>query len=184
MTPDRALSPVLRYSGFAIALHWLLAAALIVSFCFGLYMTGLPLSPQRIRLYNWHKWAGVVILTLSFVRLVWRLFNAPPPDLPGPAWQRFAAHATHQAMYVLFFAVPLVGWAYSSAVGFPIVVFGVLPLPDFVPVDKALAAQLKSWHAALAYLLAALTVLHVAAALKHHFIDRDGLISRMRPGRG
>jgi cytochrome b561 len=184
MTSDRTLPPVLRYSGFAITLHWLLAAALIVSFGMGLYMTGLPLSPQRIRLYNWHKWAGVVILTLSFVRLVWRLFNAPPPDLPAPAWQRLAAHVTHQAMYVLFFAVPLVGWAYSSAVGFPIVVFGVLPLPDFVPVDKALAAQLKSLHVALAYLLAALAVMHVAAALKHHFIDRDGLISRMRPGRG
>jgi cytochrome b561 len=173
-----------RYSGLAIALHWLLAAALVGSFCFGLYMTSLPFSVQRLRLYNWHKWAGIVILALSFVRLLWRLTHRPPPDLPMPAWQATAAHATHGLMYVLFFAVPLVGWAYSSAVGFPVVVFGVLPLPDFVPSDKALAAQIKPWHAILAYLLAAATAAHVAAALKHHFIDRDGLLGRMRPGRG
>ena len=79
--------------------------------------------------------------------------------------------------------MPLVGWAYSSAIGFPIVVFGVLPLPDFMPVDKALAAQIKPWHGRLAYLLAAVAVLHVAAALKHHVVDRDGLLARMRFGR-
>jgi len=173
-----------RYGNFAIALHWLLAAALLVSFCVGLYMTGLPLSMQRLKLYNWHKWAGVTILALSLLRLGWRLFRAPPPDLPAPAWQLAAAHATHRLMYVLFFAVPLVGWAYSSAAGFPIVAFGVLPLPDFVPVDKALAEQIKPWHAVLAYALAALAALHVAAALKHQFVDRDGLVRRMLPGRG
>ena len=173
-----------RYGGTAIALHWLLAAALLVSFCVGLYMTSLTLSPQRIRLYNWHKWTGLMILALSFVRLAWRLAHRPPADLPMPAWQRGAAHAMHLLMYVLFFAVPLAGWAYTSAVGFPVVVFGVLPLPDFVPVDKALAAQIKPWHAWLASLLAAVAALLVAAALKHHFIDRDGLLARMRFGRG
>jgi cytochrome b561 len=85
-------------------------------------------------------------------------------------------------MYALFFAVPLAGWAYSSAAGFPVVVFGVIPLPDFVPVDKPLAELLKSRHEMLAYALAAVVLLHVAAALKHHFIDRDGLLQRMRPG--
>ena len=173
-----------RYSGLAIALHWLLAAALVVSFAAGLYMVGLPLSLQRLKLYNWHKWAGISILALSLVRLAWRFRHRPPADLPMPAWQATAAHATHHLMYVLFFVVPLLGWAYTSAVGFPVVVFGVLPLPDFVPADKALAEQLKPWHAWLAYLLAALTVAHVAAALKHHFIDRDGLLARMLPGRG
>ena len=173
-----------RYGATAVALHWLLAAALLVSFGVGLYMTSLPLSPQRIRLYNWHKWAGIVIFTLSFVRLAWRLTHRPPADPPMPAWRRGAAHATHLLMYVLFFAVPLAGWAYTSAVGFPVVVFGVLPLPDFVPVDKARAAQIKPWHGLLAYLLAAVAALHVAAALKHHFVDRDGLLARMRFGRG
>ena len=86
-------------------------------------------------------------------------------------------------LYVLFFAVPLVGWAFSSAAGFPVVWFGVLPLPDFVPVDKALAAAIKPWHERLAWLMALLVLLHLAAALKHQFIDRDGLIGRMWPGR-
>jgi cytochrome b561 len=89
----------------------------------------------------------------------------------------------HIALYVLFFAVPLAGWAYSSAAGFPVVVFGVLPLPDFVPVDKALAEAIKPWHGWLAYTLGALVVLHVAAALKHQWIDRDRLLARMWPAR-
>ena len=72
---------------------------------------------------------------------------------------------------------------FSSAAGFPIVWFGVLPLPDFVPADKALAEAIKPWHAYLAYALAALVLMHVAAALKHHFIDRDGLLARMSPTR-
>jgi cytochrome b561 len=79
--------------------------------------------------------------------------------------------------------VPLVGWAYSSAAGFPIVWFGVLPLPDFVPVDKALAEAIKPWHEILAWAMALLVLTHLGAALKHHFIDRDGLIGRMWPGR-
>jgi cytochrome b561 len=86
-------------------------------------------------------------------------------------------------MYLLFFAVPLVGWAYSSAAGFPIVVYGVLPLPDFVSADKALAEAIKPWHGRLAWLLAGVVVLHIAAALKHHVVDRDGLITRMWPSK-
>jgi hypothetical protein len=88
----------------------------------------------------------------------------------------------HLALYGLFFAVPLSGWAYSSAAGFPVVVFGVLPLPDFVPVDRALAETLKGLHKLCTLSLAALVLLHVAAALKHQFVDRDGLLQRMRPG--
>ncbi len=177
-----------RYTPTAIALHWLLALLLLGMFVVGLYMTSLPFSPQRLKLYNWHKWAGIVVLTLSFLRLLWRLSHRPPalPDAVlavMPAWQRYAHHATHGALYVLFFAIPLLGWAYSSAAGFPIVVFGVLPLPDFMPVDKALAEALKPWHGYAAYALAALVVLHVAAALKHQFVDRDSLLTRMLPGR-
>ena len=81
-------------------------------------------------------------------------------------------------------AVPLAGWAYSSAAGFPIVLFGVLPLPDFVPVNRELSDALKPVHHWLAYGLAAVVTLHVAGALKHHFIDRDALLLRMWPGRG
>ena len=172
-----------EYTTPAIALHWLLAMALAVSFSVGLYMADLPFSPQRLKLYNWHKWAGVTILALSIARLLWRLTHRPPAELPMPAWQARASHFTHSALYLLFFAVPLVGWAYSSAAGFPVVWFGVLPLPDFVPVDKSLADAIKPWHGALAWALAALAVLHVAGALKHQFIDRDGLLARMLPNR-
>lgn len=175
--------PPHRYTAPAILLHWLLALLILASLAVGYAMTGMPFSPQRLKLYNWHKWAGVVILTLSALRLLWRLTHRPPPDVPMPGWQRRAAHATHHLLYLLFFAVPLVGWAYSSAAGFPIVVFGLLPLPDFVPADKALAAAIKPWHGWLAYTLAALVLVHVAGALKHHFIDRDGLLRRMLPAR-
>jgi len=170
-----------RYTGVAITLHWLLALMIVGSFGVGLYMVDLPFSPQRLKLYNWHKWAGVLILTLSAARLLWRLTHRPPADAPMPAWQARAAHGAHLALYALFFAVPLMGWAYSSAAGFPIVLFGVLPLPDFVPVSRELADVLKPWHGWLAKGLAAVVVLHVAGALKHHFIDRDGLLRRMWP---
>lgn len=185
-----AISPAAssRYHGVAIALHWILALALALIFGMGLYMTELPFSPQRLKLYNWHKWAGVVILALSLLRLLWR-FTHRPPALPPqvqaamPAWQVAAHHATHGLLYALFFIVPLVGWAYSSAAGFSIVLFGALPLPDFVPADKALAALIKPWHEISAFALAALALLHVAAALKHQWLDRDGLLERMLPGR-
>jgi cytochrome b561 len=175
-----------RYSRTAIALHWILAISLIAIFGVGLYMADLPFSPQRLKLYNWHKWAGVTILMLSVVRVLWRLAHRPPA-LPAkiaaamPVWQQMAYHATHGALYALFFIVPLVGWAYSSAAGFPIVLFGVLPLPDFVSADKALAELIKPWHEITAFALAALAAMHIAAALKHHWIDRDGLMQRMVP---
>ncbi|MDT9000015.1 cytochrome b [Paucibacter sp. APW11] len=177
-------TPASRYNGLAIFLHWLLALAIVGAFCMGLYMSDLPLSPTRLKLYNWHKWAGVTILALSALRLLWRLANKPPADLPMPAWQARAAHLVHGLLYLSFFAIPLSGWAYSSAAGFPIVWFGVLPLPDFVPVDKALAHQLKELHELLAWGLALLVGAHVAAAVKHQLIDKDGLLQRMLPGRG
>jgi len=172
-----------RYSGTAIALHWLLAVLIVVSFLMGLYMSDLPFSPLRLKLFNWHKWAGTVVLALSAFRLLWRLTHRPPHELPAPAWQQRAAQATHLGLYALFFAVPLVGWAYTSAVGFPLVLFGVLPLPDFVPVDKALAESMKQWHEWLSWGMAALVLAHTAAALKHQFVDRDGTMSRMWLGR-
>jgi cytochrome b561 len=148
----------------------------------------LPFSPEKLKLLNWHKWAGVSILFLSALRLVWRLTHRPP-ELPAavrknmPGWQMAAFHGTHHLMYLLFFVVPLAGWAYSSAKGFPIVWFGVLPLPDLLAKDEALAHVLKEAHELAAFGLIGLVGLHVAAALKHQFIDRDGLLDRMRPGR-
>ena len=176
-------APKLRYAAPAVLLHWVLAVALAASFAVGVWMSDLPLSITRLKLYNWHKWAGVTILALSLLRLLWRLSHRPPAPLPAPAWQQRAAAATHAAMYLLFFAVPLLGWAYSSAAGFPVVLFGVLPLPDLVGPDRALAEALKPWHGRAAFALAALVLLHVAAVAKHHWVDRDGLLARMRLGR-
>jgi len=172
-----------RYSGIAMLFHWLLALAIVGAFCMGLYMADLPLSPTRLKLFNWHKWAGVTILALSALRLLWRLTHRPPADLPMPRVQAQIAHLVHGLLYLLFFLVPLSGWAYSSAIGFPIVLFGVLPLPDFVPVSKALAATMKERHEQLAWLLALLVIAHVAAALKHQWVDKDGLLRRMLPVR-
>ena len=177
-----------RYSLVAMALHWLMALALIGLFGVGVYMVDLPVSPSRLKLYNWHKWAGITVLTLALLRLLWRLSHRPPP-LPQtmllgmPAWQRLAHHGTHGLMYVLFFAVPLTGWAYSSASGFRVMWFGRIPLPDFVPISQTLADGFKLGHNVLAMALALLVLVHVAAALKHHFVDGDGLMARMLPGR-
>ena len=177
-----------RYTTVAIAFHWFLALALIGIFGVGLYMTGLSFSPAKLKLINWHKWASVTILFLTVLRLLWRLTHRPPP-LPAavvksmPTWQRRAHHGTHYLLYLLFFAVPLIGWAYSSAAGFPIVLFGAWPLPDLLSVDKALAEAIKPWHRLAAFALAGLVVLHVAAALKHHLIDRDGLLTRIGLGK-
>ena len=171
----------------AIALHWLLGAAIVVMFAAGVYMTDLPFSPLRLKLYNWHKWAGVTFLALSVLRLLWRISHRPPA-LPTtilqamPSWQTRAYHATHHVLYALFFAVPLIGWAYSSAAGFPIVWFGQIPLPDLLPVNKELAELIKPLHELSALALMALAGLHIAAALKHHWVDRDGLLARMVPG--
>lgn len=170
-----------RYDNVAIAAHWLLALLIALNFALGAYMSDLPVSPQRLRLFNWHKWTGITVLALSALRLAWRLGHPAPPDAPMPRWQRRVAHALHAALYVLFFAVPLAGWAYSSAAGFPVVWLGVLPLPDWVPVDRELAETLKATHNVLGKLLALLVLGHVAAALKHHYIDGDGLLRRMRP---
>lgn len=172
-------STATRYTPVAIVLHWLMALAIVGTFGVGVYMADLPFSLARVKLYNWHKWAGVTILALAALRLLWRLGHRPPADPPMPAWQARAAHAVHWLLYAAFFAVPLTGWAMSSAKGFPIVWFGVLPLSDFVPKDKDLGELLTDVHGALAWGLAVLVLAHLGGALKHHFIDRDGLLARM-----
>ena len=182
-TSFAAGSRSLRYDPLAIALHWLLAMLIVVSFGVGLYMTGLPFSPLRLKIYSWHKWAGVTILALSALRLLWRLGHRPPVLPAGMSRLQLASYrVSHTLMYLLFFAVPLSGWAYSSAMGMPVGWFGVLQLPDFVPVDHAFAeAVLQPLHRNCAFVLAGITLLHVAAVLKHHWIDRDGLLKRMWP---
>lgn len=171
-----------RYSCTAIGLHWIAALLIIGNLAFGLTMVDLPLSPAKLRYYAWHKWAGVTIFLVSAVRLLWRLAH-PAPALPEsmPAWQRTAANASHHLLYLLFFVVPLSGWLFSSAAGFQTVYFGVLPLPDLLARNKELADILKLVHRCANYTLAALVVVHVAAALKHHLVDGDDVLARMLP---
>lgn len=174
------------YDTVSISVHWLLAVLIGVTFFVGLYMADLAFSPTRLRLYNWHKWIGMAVLALSAARLVWRVSGHRPPPLPvgTPAWQLAAYRGTHLVFYLLFFAVPLLGWFYTSAVGVPVVWLGLLPLPDLVPLNKPFGEEvLKPLHSVAAYALAGIVVLHIAAALKHQFIDRDHLLARMWPSR-
>lgn len=171
-----------RYTRTAISLHWLVALGLAAVFALGLYMQDLPLSPTKLKLYSWHKWAGVSLFLLVWVRLGWRLAH-PAPALPAamPAAQRFAAGAAHGLLYALMIAIPLSGWLMSSAKGFQTVWFGVLPLPDLVAKDAELGELLQAVHRILNYGLLGLVLAHAGAALKHHFVDRDDVLGRMLP---
>jgi cytochrome b561 len=169
-----------HYTGVAIALHWLIAGLIFVAFPLGLYMSDLPLSPTRLKLYSYHKWIGITVLALAIVRLGWRSLHRPPPlPITMPRWQQITTHAMHHLLYMLLFIVPLSGWMMSSAKGFQTVWFGVLPLPNLVDKDKALGELLTDVHEGLNWTLFVLVGIHIAAALKHHFIDRDDLMSRM-----
>lgn len=173
-----------RYTATAIGLHWLMALLLPTIFFVGLYMHGLPLSPLKLRVFNWHKWAGATAFALVLVRLAWRAAHTPPP-LPAsmsPA-NVAAARAGHTLLYLLMLAIPVSGWLMSSAKGFQTVVFGVLPIPDLLGKDKELGERLFLVHQTLDFVLAAVVVGHAAAALKHHFFDRDDVLARMLPWR-
>jgi len=172
----------LGYTRIAIALHWLVALAIVCAFPLGMYMHELPLSPTKLQLYSYHKWIGITALLLVAMRLAWRIGHRPPPLLPGmPRWQEVAAHATHHSLYLLMLAVPVSGWLMSSALGFSVVWFGVIPLPDLVGKDKQLGELLKDVHAALNFTMLALILAHAAAAIKHHVFERDGTLARMLP---
>lgn len=177
-----------RYHPVAILLHWLMAFLIIGLLAMGFYMDDLPFSPAKLKLINWHKWLGVIAAALLLLRVLARvLWRAPalPAAMAAtmPAWQHTAHVGTHFALYALMLAVPMSGMAYSSAAGFPVVLFGLWPLPSLVAPNPELAHTLKTVHESTALALAALVALHVAAALKHQFVDRDGLMRRMMLGR-
>ena len=171
-----------QYTATAKSLHWLMAVMLFGLLALGLYMTELPLSPEKLKLYSWHKWAGVTVFLLLFFRLLWRIKN-PPPPLPEsmPRTLQLVAHAGHFGLYALMFAIPLSGWLMSSAKGFQTVYFGVLPIPDLIEKNKELGHLLAEVHETLSWLFIILLVGHIAAALKHHFIDKDDILVRILP---
>ncbi|MES2238042.1 MAG: cytochrome b [Pseudomonadota bacterium] len=168
------------YTGTAIAFHWLIALLILAVFPLGVYMHELPLSPTKLQLYSYHKWLGITVLMLAILRVLWRASHRPPA-LPAslPRWQQIATHAVHHSLYFLLVLIPLSGWLMSSAKGFQTVWFGVFPLPDLVTKDKALGDLLQEVHEVLNFTLLGLVSLHILAALKHHFINRDGIFMRM-----
>ncbi|MFL6657937.1 MAG: cytochrome b [Massilia sp.] len=174
-----------RYTNIAILFHWLIALLIIGAFTMGLVMSDMPgISPTKLKYYSWHKWAGVTILGLATLRLLWRLgHKAPPYPANMPGWQQTAANALHGLLYVMMFAVPLSGYFYTLSAGFPVVYFGLFELPVLMAKNDALKPVLKEVHFWLNMGLAAMVALHVAAALKHHFIDRDGVLKRMMPSK-
>ena len=171
---------ITRYTSTAIALHWLMALLIFAVFPLGLYMHDLHLSPLKLQLYSYHKWIGITVLMLAVLRVLWRATHTPPP-LPDTIarWQRIASGVLHQSLYLLLFAVPMSGWLMSSAKGFKTVWLGVVPLPDLIGKNKELGHVLENVHQSLNYLLLLLVVAHIAAALKHKYLDRDEVMARM-----
>jgi cytochrome b561 len=168
-----------HYTRTAVGLHWLIAGLVLAALFMGWTMTSMEFSPGKLKLYNYHKWIGVTVLSLAVLRIVWRLTHHAPPLEIMPRWRQTAVHASHGMLYLLMLTVPLSGWAYSNASGYSIVYLGKLPLPDLVDKDKALAEQLLQVHHVLAMVFAGFVLLHVLAALQHHFIHKDGTLRRM-----
>lgn len=169
-----------RYTRTASVLHALVALLVLGLFGLGIYMADLPLSPQKLKLYSYHKWTGVTVFVLVLLRIFWRLTHKPPL-FPATlsAFEQRAAHAGHLLLYVFLFAAPLSGWLMSSAKGFQTVWFGVVPLPDLLAKDKALGDTLGLVHQYLNYAFIIVVAGHVSMALKHHFIDKDATLRRM-----
>jgi len=167
------------YTRTAIALHWTVGALVVTALAMGWIMTDMASSPLKLEVFSWHKWIGVTILALFFVRALWRLTHRAPALVPMPAWERSAALFSHGLLYLMLLVQPLTGWLYSNAAGRPIVYLGLIPLPNLVDKDRDVAATLKSLHDAGGVVLATLVGLHLLAALKHHFFDRDDTLRRM-----
>lgn len=182
-----------RYTSVAIALHWLIAIIVVGNLAGGFFMHNLPQEQQALKfeLYQWHKSFGVTVLLLTLVRIGWRLTHKPPA-LPAamPGWEKAAARAAHFGFYVLLLAMPLVGWAVVSSSPFADSVqtylFGVIHwphLPFFEGIEnrKDVSHQFAEMHETLAFAMIGLIVLHLGAALKHQFINRDGVLAHMLP---
>lgn len=178
-----------QYTKVAIILHWLIALLVIGQIAGGLYAAELPREQAELKaaLFNWHKSFGLLVLVLTVARIAWRFIHPVPPLPAGmAAWETLVMKATHFAFYALLIAIPMLGWALVSA--HPkrsgIEFFG-LPWP-FLPFGEgAQSREAHEFYAELheygAFIMIGLIVLHVAAALKHQFVNRDGLMARMAP---
>ena len=167
-----------HYGVIAIILHWVMAILLIALLVFGLYMVGLPISLEKLKLYGWHKEYGIFALILVMIRIVWRLTNITP-RLSLPLLEKLAARTVHWAFYVFMFAMPITGWLITSAAGLPVSFFGLFVLPNLVDPNDDLMKLFQEIHKWLGYGLIATIILHASAALKHHFINKDDILRRM-----
>lgn len=198
----RPLTTTPRYTAVAITLHWVIAILLLAMIPFGWWMSDAVLDPatrsQAAKAFQLHKSVGLTVLGLSLVRLGWRLAHKAPP-LPEamPNWEKILARATHILFYVLMIAIPLSGWVYVSA-GYSVTFerfyavatnwFGLFEVPHISPIAaqdeaarKAIGIAAETVHSKAAWGVIVLGGLHVAAALKHHFLDRDDVLTRMAP---
>jgi len=173
-----------HYTATAKGLHWLMALLIFGLLALGFYMADLPLSPEKLQYFSWHKWAGVTVFLLVWLRLASRVTHRPPAyPLSMNGLQQLLAHAGHLALYVLMLVIPVSGWLMSSAKGVQTVWFGVLPLPDLLGRDKELGKQLAELHSALNIGLLVLIGIHAGAALLHHLVLQDDILRRMLPVR-
>lgn len=173
-----------RYSRLSIFFHWLIAFLIICAFALGSIMTDMKISPSKLQYYSWHKWLGVSILALVALRLLSRLILGTPPYPESmKKWETQLANATHIFLYILMFAVPLSGYFFTSAAGIPVVYFKLIQLPTIIGPNPELKPILKELHEVLTTILLIVVSLHVAAALKHYFIEKDNVFQRMLPGK-
>ncbi len=180
-------APKSRYSTVAIMLHWVIAAALLFQIVLGGAMEG-PRDATRFSIFQLHKSIGITILLLTLVRIGWRIANPPPPLSANlKLWERRLAHVTHRGFYALLLALPLSGWLIvsTSKVAVPTRLFGLISWPH-VPVPSGLRSAVHQIseisHELLVWGTFGLVALHVAGALKHHFLDNDAELDRMIPG--
>jgi cytochrome b561 len=172
-----------RWGWVAQFLHWSIAVLIIGLAIVGLTMDDLPNSPDKVKVYALHKSTGITVLVLVVLRLTWRFIDKRPPyPATMPRWQRILSEVSHGLLYVVMFAQPLSGWLYNSASNFPLQWFWLFPLPALSGPDPELKHLAHEIHESGFYVIAALLAVHVAAALKHHFIDRDATLARMTPG--
>lgn len=171
------------WSRSARLFHWLIAGLILIQGSIGLIMVELPKRPDIIPVYTLHKSIGLTILLLAILRLGFRLLQKRPDKLPLPGWQDALARVTHVALYVLIFAIPLSGWLFDSASSLrPLYWWWWLHIPSLTGgPDQQLADVVKTAHVTLFWTLVAVAAMHVAGALKHHFLDRDDTLRRMLP---
>jgi len=166
------------------AFHWGMLLLFVGTVCVGYYMTDLRMGPAKLKIYALHKSVGITLLGLAVLRLLWRLGERRPALPPMPAWQARAAGGVHVLLYALMFLIPLSGWLYNSASGFPLQWFRLVNLPALSGADPQLKALAKAIHETGVATLIGVVVLHAAAALKHHFMDKDATLRLMLPSRG